>query len=215
MTRSVCTAAVLIVVCAAGTVSAQSAGSTSPWSAEVNTAATLGHRSSWSVGAEGDYRIVGDIDAFVEIGHIGSVGTNDLDTRARRIASAFGGTSNASYHLTYFDAGVRYHILPLPVVHPYVLLGFGVARVKAETTIAVNGVVIGSDMITFGSDLNGVENRPYLVVGGGATWDFLTRYFIDATYRYGRVSSRTDASAGVDEAGVSTQRVQIGFGVKF
>src|SRR5207248_1388049 len=120
-----CTATMWLVVtlyCAAPATAqtTSSAGSITDWYAEVNAAATLGHRSSSSIGAEGGYRFNQDIDVFVEGGHIFSVGSSDLDRRANVVAAVFGGTANASFHVTYLDVGVRYHIMmPSASVRPH------------------------------------------------------------------------------------------------
>jgi opacity protein-like surface antigen len=222
MTRSARTATMLLVVtlCCAGRAAAQGSGAKpANWYGEVNAAATLGHRSSSSLGAEGGYRVNGDIDVVAEVGHIFTAGSSDLDSRAQRIAAQLGGTGNASYHVTYFDVGARYHIMmpsaqaPAPKFHPYIVGGLGLAAVKAETTIGVNGVTLGSETIAFGNDLNGTVTKFLLVLGGGTTWDFGTRYFIDATYRYGRIFARTGEIEG--DQGINTQRVQVGVGIKF
>jgi opacity protein-like surface antigen len=148
-----------------------------------------------------------------------NVGSVDLDARAQKVAAAVGATANASYRVNYFDAGVRYHIryqiLPLPTIHPYITLGLGVAQVKAETGLGVNGVTVPPESlgVQFGSDLSGVEKKLYFVIGGGATWDFGTRYLLDLTYRFGRISPKTSAIEG-DQA-IHTQRVQLGIGMRF
>jgi opacity protein-like surface antigen len=216
------TATLLLVatICGSGAAAAQATAvqpADPPWYAELNAAATLGHRSASSFGGEGGYRVRDDVDVFVEGGHMRNVGSADLDARAQKVASAVGATANASYRVTFFDAGVRYHILPMPTVHPYLALGLGVAQVKAETGLGVNGVTVSPESlgVQFGSDLNGVEKRAYLMIGAGATWDFGTRYLLDVTYRYGRLFPYSSGNPPETEPAISTQRVQIGVGIHF
>jgi len=101
--------------------------------------------------------------------------------------------------------GLRYHWPASPNVDPYVALGVGLAHVNNETTLSAN-----SDLVQFGSDLNGSQNRPIIMLGGGATVGFAKRYFLDLSYRFGAVLATGDAS-GVNK----TQRVQVGIGIKF
>jgi len=220
MTRFVCTAIVVlaVTVCSAVAAEAQTAArlpADGPWYAEFAAAATLGHRSSSSVGGEGGYRLTKDFDVFFEGGHIRTVGTADLDARAQLVAGAIGATANASYHVSYFDAGVRYHIKQITRVHSYVAVGLGAAHVRADTGLGVNGVTVSPDSlgVQFGSDLSGAETKFYLMLGGGATWDFKKRYFVDASYRYGRIAPKTSAIEG--DQPINTQRVQIGIGLRF
>src|SRR5258707_690103 len=106
MTRYVRTAtlAILSVVAILGTAGAAAAQTTASqpansWYAEFNAAATLGHRSASSVGGEGGYRLTDDIEVFLEGGHMGNVGSADLDARVQKIASAVGGLGSASYRV--------------------------------------------------------------------------------------------------------------------
>jgi opacity protein-like surface antigen len=220
MTRFACTASLLLIgtLCGAGAAAAQTTASqpeNSPWYAEFDAAATLGHRSASSVGGEGGYRATEDVDVFLEAGRMRNVGSSDLDARAQTIASAVGATANASYRVTYFDVGVRYHIMEMPTIHPYIAVGLGLAQVTAETGLGVNGVTVSPESlgVQFGSDLSGTEKKFYFMIGGGATWNFRERFFLDVTYRYGRISPKTGAIEG--DQTIHTQRVQLGIGMRF
>ena len=92
-----------------------------------------------------------------------------------------------------------------PAFVTYVALGVGLAHVKNETTLSAN-----SDLVQFGSDLNGTQNRPIIMIGGGAMVGFAKRYFLDLSYRFGAVLATGDASS-VNK----TQRAQVGIGIKF
>ena len=178
-------------------------GST-PYFAEFDFAATLGHKSDIAVGGEFGFRLSPDIDIFVEGGHIGNAATSKMEEDANRIAAAVDATANTISKIDYFDAGLRYHWPASRTVDPYVALGFGIAHVKNETTLSQN-----ADLVQFGTDLNGSEARPILMVGGGATVALPKTYFLDLSYRFGAVFLGDDS--GVNK----TQRAQIGIGIRF
>ena len=178
-----------------------------------DAAATFGHKSSGSVGAEGGYVISGPYSVFVEGGRMMNVGSQDLDDRAARIANALGGTFSASYKVNYFDAGIRIAPEMYWPVRPYFAVGFGVAQVRAETAITINGTTVGPETILFGSDLNGTEKKPFFMLGGGASYPFAQRFYADFSLRYGRIFPKTDVID--NDKGINTLRAQVGVGVKF
>jgi opacity protein-like surface antigen len=206
-----------LAVCGSGAASAQTGGSAETrWYGTFDLAATLGHNSSWSIGGEGGYRLRPEFDVFFEAGHMANVGTSDLDQRANLIASNFaGGTASASYKVGYYVGGIRYNInrswaLQSAMLHPYAIVGLGGAHVRADTTISAPGLPPGS--ITFGSDLNGVENKFLFVLGGGVTSNFGQRYLVDLSYRFGHIAPSSDIE---NDQSINTQRVQVGVGVRF
>jgi opacity protein-like surface antigen len=211
-----CCAAALYAQPAASSASADSRGY-----AEVNVGPTFGHKSDVSVGGEGGYQIRRDLFVFAEVGHIGNAASSDLDSRATIIANNAGAAANVIAKVTYFDAGIRYQFVTnSPRIHPYVVGGFGAARVTTETTFSVNGSTVPPETlgITVGSDLAGSQTAPYFSFGGGANVDLGSRYFSDISYRYGRVFSKTEQS-GSDTvttlAAFNTNRLQLGLGIKF
>jgi hypothetical protein len=64
--------------------------------AEFNFGPTLGHKSDAFFGGEAGLKITPTLDVFVEGGHMGNVGTSDLDDRATIIANHLGGTIEAA-----------------------------------------------------------------------------------------------------------------------
>ena len=197
---------------------AQSASTDSRYYAEVNTGATFGHKSSGSVGAEAGYHVTGPYTVFVEGGRMFNVGTSDLDARAQVIANDVGATVSSSYKVNYFDAGLRYVLPPnmkLSMLNPYLAVGVGFASVRAETALAVNGTTVPPETlgVAFGADLDGTVTKALFTLGGGVTYPFADRYFIDGTFRYGRIFPRSGVIEG--DKGINTSRLQIGFGVKF
>jgi hypothetical protein len=188
-----------------------SPGTESKFAAEFAAAATLGHNSSSSFGAEFDYRLMQDYDLFVETGRMRNVTTSDADARANRIAAQVGGTAHPIQKATYFDVGVRYRtLLWSEPWHPYVALGLGVAAVNTHTTLVNTDP---ESTVSLGPDLAGTVTKPFLMIGFGVRRPFHGRYFVDGSYRYGRIFARTGVIDG--DVGSNTQRVQVGVGMRF
>src|SRR5262249_32091741 len=156
---------------------------------------TFGHKSSGSVGVEAGGQLGGPIGVFIEGGRMMNVGTDDLDARALKIANAVGATASASYKVNYFAVGVRVAPDFALRARPYVVLGGGVASVRAETAFAVNGTTVPPESlgVQIGSDLSGSEKKGYFTIGGGVMYPLMTRFFVDGSYRYGHISAKTDA----------------------
>jgi opacity protein-like surface antigen len=211
-----------ITFCAAAVAQAQPAGSSDmPGYAEFNAGATLGHKSDLSVGGEAGYQVMPNIDVFGEVGHIGNAASADLEARANTIANNVGATASVIAKVNYFDAGIRYRftIKQQPNLHPYVSVGVGAARVSTETTLSINGTTVPEGtLVTFGTDLNGSHTAAFLMFGGGTTVPFRKRYFVDVSYRFGRVFEKSE-TIGSDTVTVlnafNTHRVQVGLGIKF
>jgi len=187
--------------------------------AEFTVGPTFGHKSDVSVGAEGGWAVMRDVDAFVELGHIGNAASSDLESRAINVANSVGGTANVIAKVTFFDVGVRYRfVVNNPRIHPYVAVGLGAAHVTTETTVTINGSPAPPELITFGADLNGSQTSFNFTLGGGASMDFGSRYFGDVSYRWAHVSGKTDSSGGETITTLdafNTNRLQIGVGIKF
>jgi opacity protein-like surface antigen len=188
---------------------------------EIHAGPTLGHKSDKFVGAEAGLRLVEGLDVFVEGGHMGNVGTSTLDDRAAIIAGGLSSllganvsVSSTAFVANYFNAGVRYHLSMVPMAHPYVLLGAGVASVKTEVTFAVNGTPVDlAPLVTLGGDLSGTNTKTMIIAGGGVNVPFMQRFFADLGYRYGHILAKTSAVA--TDKGIKTQRVVLGVGVRF
>ena len=212
-------AMVLVVMLAGGvgSVAAQTPGASTatedhPWYGELAAAATFGHKSSGSAGAEVGYSIKDQWQVFIEGGRMSNVATADLDQRAQLIVGPITGISSFStvQRAAYFDAGVRYQLVPFGIWHPYGLVGLGFASVKTSTTFgpSSNGTVVST-----GNDLNSTLTKLYLTVGGGVTLPFKDRYLVDISYRYGRIFPKTSEIEG--DTGINTNRIQAGIGVRF
>jgi len=214
--RIVSCVVILLVALAAPGRAQTAAADASRYYAEFNVGATFGHKSSGSVGGEAGYKLTGPYTVFVEGGRMFNVGTSDLDQRATLIANAVGATASSSYKVNFLDGGIRYEpTAMLSMLHPYLAVGFGWAQVKAETAFAVNGTTVPPETlgVALGDDLNGTVSKAILVIGGGVTYPFASRYFVDGSYRYGRIFPRTGVIE--NDSGINTNRLQVGIGARF
>lgn len=183
--------------------------------AAFDAAATFGHKSSGAFGGEAGMQINKMIAVSLEGGHMMDVGTAELDQKAQTIANSVGATASSAYHVNFFDVAVRYTPQMNWKAQTYVMLGYGRAKVTAETALAVNGTTVPPESlgVQFGNDLNGSLNKGLLVIGGGAMYPLANRYFIDGSYRYGRIFA--DTGEIENDHGINTNRLQVGIGVKF
>jgi opacity protein-like surface antigen len=230
MTRVVRLAAwCLVVIAVVGAADARAqtvpaaASQDSRFFADVNGGATFGAKSGSSVGLEVGARLFdgresSGLDVLIEGGRMGTIGNAALDARAKLIADVIGGTSSASYHVTFGDIGVRYRLPMAGMVKPYVVLGVGIAKVETRSTYTVNGIDVTSQLLStygvqLGADLTDSLNKTMVMLGGGVNVTFAGRFFGDLSYRYGQILPKTDVIE-LDTA-VKTQRLQVGVGVRF
>src|SRR5262245_20997917 len=205
----------LLLMAANGQAQTPGASDSSKFYAEFETGASLGHKSSGFFGGEAGYRIWDKLAVFAEVGHQGNVGTSALDAKAKNIADAVGATSDASYKVTYYDFGVRYvPTVTLKMLHPYAMVGFGGASVTAQTNFIGNGTLVPPQSVGIqtGADLDGTVTKGYFMLGGGVTYPFGKRYFVDGSFRYGYVMKSGDIE---NDSGISTVRASIGVGLTF
>jgi opacity protein-like surface antigen len=182
---------------------------------EVNAGPTLGHKSDRFVGGEAGLRLAGGLYVVIEASHMGNVATTDLDDRATVIANFLGGAAATAFKVNHGAAGLRYNIDVAPMVHPYVLGAVGIAQVKTEVEFSVNGTAIdpATRGVQLGGDLFGLHNKTIVVLGFGVNVPFAERFFADLGYRYGNILAKTE-NFETDKA-IPTQRVVLGFGVRF
>jgi len=210
-----------VIIMWAGASRSQAQTASEPrWYGEVAVAATLGHKSDKAFTGEVGGRLSDTLDVSIEAGHMGNVGNDDLDARAQKIADFLGGNvGSTAYKVNFGDIGLKYRVpMMTGMWHPYVALGIGVARVKPEVTFGVGGTDVTGELasrgVQLGTDLSESQSKVLVVLGVGTAINFATRYFADLSYRYGRIG---EAKSG-DEIlikGLSTQRVQIGLGIRF
>jgi opacity protein-like surface antigen len=182
---------------------------------EFNFGPTLGHQSSAFFGGEFGLKLTGDLDLFVEAGHMNNVGTTDLDDRATVIANYLGGTASTAFVVNHADFGVRYNFSVSPKVKPYVLGAVGIANVETQATFTVNGAVVdpATKGVQLGGDLSGTANKTMLVFGFGVNVPFAERFFADLGYRYGTILAKT--SNFETDTAIPTQRIILGAGIRF
>jgi opacity protein-like surface antigen len=207
---------VVVTIATAGAAYAQPAER--PWSVQADAAATFGNASSSSFGVEVDRRLNSNWDVTLEAGRMGNVTSSATDDRAAVIGTQIAATPNAVQTAIYWDLGLRYRLMPDGAWNPYVALGFGGAHIDTSTTFSANGVQLSDQdlaarLVALGADLDGTITKPFLTIGVGVTRPFAERYFLDASYRYGRVFPRTGEIDG-DKAN-NTQRLQLGIGIRF
>lgn len=197
-----------------GQTPAQPPADASRYYAAGEVGATFGHKSSGSFGAELGGRLTRTVGVFLEGGRMLNAGTQALDDRAARIATNANATSSATYKINYFDAGIRLAPQMYWPVDPYLVIGFGLAAVRAKTDFAVGGTTVPPESIGIrsGDDLNGTVKKPFFTLGGGATYTFARRCFADFSLRYGRVSANNVIE---NDKGINTLRAQVGAGIRF
>jgi hypothetical protein len=183
----------------------------------VDAGATFGHKSSGFVGGEVGFVVTPMFSVVIEGGRMSNIGTDDLDANANKIAANVKATADASYRINFADIGIR--VTPpmanLPV-RPYLGVGFGVAEARATTVFLVNGTVTAPETlgIQLGNDLNGAVKKPLIVINGGLIYPLGKQYYVDGSFRYGRVLPKND-DPNQNDTGINTMRAQIGVGVRF
>jgi opacity protein-like surface antigen len=206
--------------CVTGTASAQSAADPGTIAVAFTVGATLGNKSSSSFGGELDYKLGTDWEAFAEFGRMGNVASGTIDDRADLIANAIGGSASVASKATYFDAGVKYLLVPFKQVYqPYATIGFGFARVAQDVVFSVNDNELSETQlldqygVQLGNDLAGSTTKPLFLIGAGVSRNFHGKYYFDLSYRYGRIFAKSGTIE--DDKGLNTQRVQVGVGIRF
>ncbi|HEX3704445.1 MAG TPA: outer membrane beta-barrel protein [Vicinamibacterales bacterium] len=189
----------------------------SVWYAQALVEATFGNLSSQSYGLEAGVTVRPDLQVFVEGGRVNNVASSAFATAAQLIAGSLGQTQSqvgysAKEPVVFGDAGVRY-LVPVSgtSLQPYVLGGFGIARVKQDATFSVGGSDVTGNLaqygIVLGTDLSSTFTNPLLVLGAGLTVPVWQHLAVDVHYRYGRIFA--------GDAGFNVSRAGIGFGVRF
>jgi len=217
----------LVMTVAAGASEARAQGGQtgttreSRWFAGVSGGPTFGTKSSSSVGGELAVRVLdlgaSRLDVFIEGGRVSNAGTSTLEQNAQLVATFLGGSASTAHKVQFGDIGLRYRIPATPMFHPYVAVGFGVAKVTTSVAFIVSGTDVTSQLadrgVQLGGDLSGSVNKKLAMVGGGVNIQFLKNFFADVSFRYGHVLPRTDLVE--TDIAIKTERLQIGLGVRF
>ena len=206
--------------CVTGTAAAQSASDPGTITAAFTLGPTFGNKSSASFGGEVDYKLGTEWEAFVEFGRMSNVASGMTDERAELIANSIGASASVASKATYFDVGAKYLLVPFGGGYqPYAAIGFGFARVSHDVVFSVNDTELSETQLAdqygvqLGSDLAGSTTKPLFLIGAGVTRNFYSRYYLDISYRYGRIFAKGGSIE--DDKGMNTQRLQLGIGVRF
>ena len=177
----------------------------------------FGNVTSQSYGVEFGATVHPNLQIVAEFGTIKTVASTAFTTDAGTIANALARVQpaavgvSAKQPVVFFGAGAKYRPSSNLKVQPYLLGGFGFARVKNDVTFTLGGTeATGSALapyVTLGSDLSGTLTKPMLTLGAGATWPLWQALVLDFQYRFGRIFA--------EEEGITTNRAGIGFGVRF
>jgi len=212
------TAAVLVLSSAAQAQTAAPAGG-GPGHGYVEGVAqsAFGNVTSQSYGVEVGFTVAPQLQIFGEAGQTRNVAPSSLGAAAQLMAGALAQTqSNVNFTArepaVLVDAGVKYLFGAAgSKAVPYLLAGFGVARVTRDVTFTVGGTDVTTNLqqfaITLGTDLSGASTRPMMVFGVGVTYPIWRQVGIDAQFRFGRIFA--------EEQAINSSRLGLGIGVRF
>lgn len=208
-----------MVIGLAGSASAQSGAGDAPFSVQFTVGPTFGHTSDLSLGGELDYKLGTEWEAFIEAGRMRNVATAAMEDAAQIVVNALGGSAAITQKANYFNAGIKYLLVPFGSYQPYLGLGGGVAQLRKDVAFTIAGTELSEDQllsqygVQLGADLAGTSNRPMFTVIGGVSRTFGGRAFFDLSYRYGAIFAKKDLIE--DDTVTNTQRLQVGIGIRF
>jgi hypothetical protein len=186
--------------------------------AEIVLQSAFGNVTSQNYGAEFGVTIVEHLQVFAEVGQTRDVATPTLGTNAQRMAVYLSTVDpNASFSVkepVIFGAlGLRY-LLPVPgKVQPYLLGGFGIAKVTQNVKFFSGGTDVTANLqqspyfTVLGTDLTGDFTKPMFVVGGGVSVPVWQRLVLDFQGRFGRILA--------DDEAITVGRAGVGLGIRF
>lgn len=201
-----------------GTAWAQASAQDAPFAVQFTVGPTFGNASDVSLGGEFDWKLGVEWELFVEAGQMRNVATADMEDAAQVIVNALGGSAAVGQKATYFNAGIKYLFVPVGGFTPYAGVGAGMASLKKDVAFTIGGATLDEAQllsqyrVQLGNDLAGSSSRPMVTVAVGLSRSF-GRAFLDLSYRYGVIFAKTDLIE--DDKATNTQRVQVGFGVRF
>ncbi len=199
--------------------SAQSAGTADKGYIEGLAQSAISNVTSQSFGVEGGFTVMPHVQIYAEVGQVSNVATAEVSTAAQQIAGVVSQTqSNVGYNVkqpvTFFVAGGKFLIPMDGKLQPYIMGGFGVAKVKQDVTFSVNGADVTNNLaqpqygsVQLGSDLSGTFTKPMLSLGGGVMWPAWKQLVVDIQYRYGHVYA--------PDSGININRLGVGIGIGF
>jgi opacity protein-like surface antigen len=185
--------------------------------AEFVAHSAFGNAPSQSYGAEFGFRIAKDVQVFAEGGRTSNVAPATFGADAQIIALYLQQTQSAPVSftakepITFGAGGLKYLIPTESKMEPYVLAGFGAARVKRNARFVVGGADMTTSLaslgVVLGTGLSGSSTKPMVTLGGGIAWPLWQAVTIDFQYRFGRIF---DA-----DRSITTHLAGAGLGVRF
>jgi opacity protein-like surface antigen len=196
------------------------AATTSKGYVEAVAQSAFGNVTSQSYGGEGGYTVWKNVQVFVEFGQIRNVAPAELGAAAQLIAGYLSQTQgNVTFSVkepASFGAGGVKYLIPVggAKFEPYVMVGFGVAKVTKDVVFTVGGSDVTSQLgnlgVVLGSDLSGEFSKPIVTFGGGVSWLLWRQLTADLQFRFTHIGAEdaTESATNVGRAGV-------GIGVRF
>jgi len=178
---------------------------------------------------EGGVRIVPHVMVFGNIGRFGNLQTDlqptlDAATSALAVNQGLSVIGGGSLPATYFTGGLRVEVPTNSRVMPYVLGGFGVARLNptAQFTFSSGTLpdgstpAVGTDVTSAITSSGSFTDPPassafMFTFGGGAQVLVAPHWVVDAGYRYSRIAADTTLSASP----LTTNGLTFGVGFRF
>jgi opacity protein-like surface antigen len=184
---------------------------------EVNAQSAFGNVTSQSFGGEVGIRLRPNVQVFFELATARDVSTPDLGPAAQLIANSLAQSQTAvgfsvKEPATFGVGGARY-LFPIPdsKLQPYVLGGFGAAKVTRNVKFTVGGADVTPNLpqlgVVLGSDLSGSFTKPMITLGGGIVYPVWQRVIADFQFRYGRIFA--------EDQGINLSRAGLGIGIRF
>jgi opacity protein-like surface antigen len=211
---------VLAVVVAAGGMGTASAQSQRSIGLQGAAGVTFGNKTDASFGGEFDFKLNDEWELFLEGGQMRNVAPGQLEDDAQIIATAIDGSAATAERANYYNVGVKYLMVPFGGgFSPYVGLGFGAARVQKDVTFSVGGreltelQLLTEHGVQLGADLSGATIKPMFLATLGMSRSVGSKAFVDLSYRYGLIFAKSGVIE--DDKSLNTNRVQVGFGVRF
>jgi opacity protein-like surface antigen len=101
---------------------------------------------------------------------------------------------------------------------PYVMVGFGVAKVRKDVAFFVGGSDVTGQLlnlgVVLGSDLSGEFTKPIVTFGGGVSWQLWRQITADLQIRFSHIGAE-DATASDAPPATTVGRAGVGIGVRF
>jgi len=180
----------------------------------------FGNVTSQAYGGEGGYTVWKNVKVFAEFGQIRNVAPAELGAAAQLIAGYLSQTQgNVSFFVkepvSFGAGGVRY-LIPVggSKLEPYVMVGFGVAKVRKDVTFTVGGSDVTNQLLTLGvvlgSDLTGEFSKPLATFGGGVSWLLWRQVTADLQFRFTHIGAEDETTSAINVG-----RAGVGIGVRF